>query len=112
VLLSINVQIFDLPQEIIIVGNICGEGSCYYADIVEAQATGYGELSGSRESNNPAQSVEQKSHFRATLPDLFRPNMADSDARGYGVQAILATGQFGHSLRQRGFTFHVSFSRF
>jgi hypothetical protein len=36
VLLSIHVQIFDLSQEIIIVGNICGEGSYGDADIVEA----------------------------------------------------------------------------
>jgi hypothetical protein len=100
---------FDLSQEMIIVGNICGEESYGDANIVEAQATGYGELSGSRESNNLAHSGEQEAVSEPNLQtDPFRPNMADqirerlrgsSDTGRWAIWSQLAATRFHFSCK-------------
>jgi hypothetical protein len=77
VLLSIHVQILEFSQEMSLVGKICRDGTYDDTYAAEAENVASRGCSGLRESHPPTHVEGQENHFRAELPDLFCPSMAD-----------------------------------
>jgi hypothetical protein len=73
VLLTINVQIFEFSQDMIVVGKVCDEDGHGDADIDEAQASGLGGL---RQRDTPAYLEFEEIRLRIGHSAQFHGNIA------------------------------------
>lgn len=105
-LLSIHVQIFEFSQEMIVIGEVCGEESRGDVEFDEAQVTA---LSGSRQGGTPAYSEYQDIRSKLDRSVQLHPTTANHIRERLRSSSNQATGQFGYSLLQRSPNFQVKF---